>query len=62
MRIMTSCLIDFKNPNQPLQLTAGILWFNNIFGVAMGFGLSEVLWQTLAATELSRWAAQKAIG
>jgi hypothetical protein len=28
-------------PNKPLQSTAGLCGFNNVFGVVVGFGLSN---------------------
>ncbi len=45
-------LIRVKNPNKLLQLTAGLLGFNNVFGVVVGFGLLDAFRQTPAATEL----------
>ena len=41
-----------SNPNKPLQLTAGNCGFYNVFGVATGFGLSDVFRKAPAATEL----------
>ena len=41
-------------PNPPLQLTAGSFCFYNVFGVVVGFGLSDGFRQTPAATELGR--------
>jgi hypothetical protein len=41
-------------PNQSLQLTAGSVVFNNVFGFATGFGLSDGFRRTPAATELGR--------
>ena len=42
------------DPNQPLQLTAGIYGFSNVFGVAVGFGWSNVFRQPPAAPEFCR--------
>jgi len=41
-----------------LQLTARGFGFNNVFGVATGFGLSDGFRQIPAATELFRQAEQ----
>jgi len=40
------------DPNQSLQATGGDLRFNNVCGVSVGFGLSDVFRQTPAAPEL----------
>lgn len=42
-------------PNQPLQLTAGSFGFYNVFGVAVGFGLSDAFGNPLPQLNFFRW-------
>jgi len=46
-------------PNQALQLTAAAFGFINVFGFSAGFGLSNVLRQIPAATELGSLGCQE---